>query len=82
MTRGLDNYASRVASAVARKHEVWSKRFEQLHRMVVPGGHLQERELSTLFFWGRYGDALVEALLDQIVLDPRRMSVVRIGGRS
>lgn len=80
IVRGFDTFASKVASAVARRNEVWLKRFEQLHDAVLPNGHLQERELSLIDFWGRYGSALVDELHEQMVLDPRQLSVIRLGG--
>ncbi|MEM1201970.1 MAG: bacillithiol biosynthesis cysteine-adding enzyme BshC [Acidobacteriota bacterium] len=76
--RALDQLASKVAAATARRHGVWLRRFEQLRDAILPDGHLQERELSTAFFYCRYGDDLVRSMLEQLDPDPRRMNVVRL----
>ncbi|MEM9558299.1 MAG: bacillithiol biosynthesis BshC [Acidobacteriota bacterium] len=74
--RSLDTLSKKTTAAIARRHEVWLRRLEQLQHLVVPGGSLQERRLSTLVFDARHGDALVAALLDQLDLDPRRLRAV------
>ena len=79
ITRGLDTLSSKIAAAVARRHDVWLRRLEQVKGHVEPGGTLQERRLATAFLWSRHGDALVDALYDQLNLDPRQLSVARLG---
>ncbi|MCG8460790.1 MAG: bacillithiol biosynthesis cysteine-adding enzyme BshC [Holophagales bacterium] len=78
IVRGLETLSHKINAAVSRRHETWQRRYEQLRRAVLPGGHLQERELSTLFFWGRHGDALQRAIFEQMQLDPRSLSVIRL----
>lgn len=77
--RGLDIFGGKVRNAVANRHQVWLRRLEKLHDTLLPDDALQERKLSTLFFWARYGDALPQALFDGLDLDPRRLSVIRLG---
>lgn len=72
----LDAFAAKVESAAARRDEVAHQRFRQLKTAVRPGGKPQERVVSAAYFPGRYGDAFGQALLDQLDLDPRHLSVI------
>lgn len=74
--RGLDALSGKISSAVARRHEVWTRRLTQVRGALLPNGQPQERVVATAFLWARHGDALVDALFEQIDLDPRRQSVV------
>ncbi|MEL7061394.1 MAG: bacillithiol biosynthesis BshC [Acidobacteriota bacterium] len=69
MHRNLDQLSSKVTSAIARRHEIWLRRLEQLGHAVAPNGKGQERELSTMVFWARYGSDLVERLWSDLDLD-------------
>ena len=75
----LDAFAGKVESAAARRDEVAHQRFRQLKTAIRPGGKPQERTISAAYFPGRYGDAFGTALLDQLDLDPRRLSVIEPG---
>ncbi|MCP3961044.1 MAG: bacillithiol biosynthesis BshC [bacterium] len=84
--RGLDQLGGKVAGAVARKHDVWRRRLEQVRTACLPGGKGQERLLSVVHFLDRYGAGFAEVLAAQMGLDPRRLHVVRVspapmGGR-
>ena len=76
--RGLDQLAGKVASAIARRHEVWGRRLDQLRTACLPGGHPQERVLSVAHFLTRHGPEIATILADQIELDPRPLHVIRI----
>ncbi|MEM7582616.1 MAG: bacillithiol biosynthesis cysteine-adding enzyme BshC [Acidobacteriota bacterium] len=76
--RGLDQLAGKVAGAVARRHDVWSRRLEQLHSACLPGGKPQERVLSVGHFLARYGTDVGSVLADHIGLDPRTLHIIRI----
>ncbi|MEM6793931.1 MAG: bacillithiol biosynthesis BshC [Acidobacteriota bacterium] len=76
--RGLDALTSKISAAVARRHDVWRKRIEQVKTAVLPGGTLQERTLATAFLWIKHGETLVEALFEDMDLDPRRMSILHL----
>ena len=78
ISRGLDTLSSKIAAAVARRHDVWLRRLEQVKGHLEPGGTLQERRLATGFLWSRHGDELVNALYSHLDLDPRRLSVARL----
>ena len=72
----LDAFAAKAEAAAARRGGVAQQRFESLRQATRPGGGLQERVLSTAWFAGRYGAIFGQALLDQLVLDPRRLVLV------
>ena len=72
----LDAFAAKVESAAARRDEVTHQRFRQLKTAVRPGGKPQERAISSAFFPGRYGENFGGALLDQLELDPRLLSLI------
>ena len=76
--RSLEQLTGKVAAALARRHEVWHKRLESIRASCWPGGRAQERTLAVAHFMVRHGDALGEAYLDQLGLDPRTVHVVRL----
>ncbi len=53
--RGLDQLNGKVAGAVARRHDVWRRRLEQVRTSCLPDGKAQERFLSVAHFLDRYG---------------------------
>ncbi|MGE0640769.1 MAG: bacillithiol biosynthesis cysteine-adding enzyme BshC [Thermoanaerobaculia bacterium] len=72
----LDAFAAKVEAAAARRDEVAHQRRRQLETALRPAGKPQERLLSAGYFPGRFGDGFGAALLDQLELDPRLLSVV------
>ena len=72
----LDAFAAKVEAAAARRGGVAHQRFENLRQATRPQGGLQERVLSTAWFAGRYGAIFGQALLEQLTLDPRRLSLI------
>lgn len=74
--RALEAFAAKVAAAAARRDELHSQRLDQLLEAAQPGGTFQERALSAGYFPGRYGEGFGAALVDQLDLDPRRLSVI------
>nr|XP_061808119.1 putative cysteine ligase BshC [Nerophis lumbriciformis] len=75
--RALDQLASKVAGANARRHQVSHQRLERIHADLLPGGKPQERVLSIAHFGGRYGRGIADALYHQIGLDPSVLHLVR-----
>lgn len=75
----LEQFSARVAAAAARRDEVGARRFAALRDHCLPGGVLQERSVAAAHFPGKYGDAFVAALLAQLDLDPRRLSLIDPG---
>ncbi len=72
----LDAFAAKVEAAAARRGGVAQQRFGHLRLATRPEGGLQEREISTAWFAGRYGEIFGAALLDQLTLDPRHLVLV------
>jgi bacillithiol biosynthesis cysteine-adding enzyme BshC len=73
--RSLDMLAGRARAASARHHEVATRRVRTLVEWVRPGGKLQERAVSSAYFPGRF-DGFVEALFEQMDLDPRQLHLI------
>ena len=76
--RGLDQLNGKVAAAVARRHDVWRRRLEQVRTACLPGGKPQERLLSVAHFLDRYGPGFADVFCDQLGLDPRSLHVIRV----
>ncbi len=76
VARALEAFAGKVAGAAARRDDQVARRFAQLRDLVAPGGAAQERTLSAGYFPGRYGEGFGAALLDQLELDPSRLSLI------
>lgn len=76
--RALDQLASKIAAAVARRNEVWNRRLGQVQEACRPEGHLQERHLTVAHYVARYGPSFVEAYWSDFDLDPRRLQVLTI----
>jgi bacillithiol biosynthesis cysteine-adding enzyme BshC len=76
ISRALEAFAGKVSGSAARRDEQTARRFAAVRDLVAPGGASQERTLSSAYFPGRYGDGFGAALLDQLDLDPSRLSVV------
>lgn len=82
VSRALDQLASKVADANARRHQVSHQRLQRIVGDLLPGGKPQERLLSVAHFGGRYGRQFATALYHQIGLDPSVLYVVdpNLGG--
>ena len=74
--KALEAFGGKLTSAVSRTHDVSRQRAEDLRRACRPGGALQERAVSAAHFPSRYGDRFVEALFEQLDLDPRQLQVI------
>ena len=72
----IEAFRGKVAAAASRRDEVTARRFAALRDACLPGGGQQERTLAVAHFAARYGDAFATALLAQLDLDPRALSVV------
>lgn len=74
----LEQLAGKLAAAAARTDETRRRRVETLRELCLPHGSLQERVLSSAYFPGKYGEALVEAYWQQMNLDGRNLQVIRL----
>jgi bacillithiol biosynthesis cysteine-adding enzyme BshC len=76
MRRALQAYRSKVTAAIARRDDTNRSRLEALRVNCLPQGQLQERVIASAHFPGKYGDRFVEALLQQMRLDPESLHIV------
>ncbi len=76
--RNLDQLVGKVAAATARNNEVWLKRLSRIKESCLPDGKPQERTLAVGHFMARYGRDVATAFLDQLALDPRYVSIIRV----
>jgi bacillithiol biosynthesis cysteine-adding enzyme BshC len=76
VVRALELFDQKVASAAAQRDKVLAQRIAQLRDASLPADMLQERFVSTSHFPGKYGDSFVEAIWDQLSLDPRELQVI------
>ncbi len=74
--KALDAFTGRLASAVARNRETDRQRLRDLRDTCRPLGAPQERILSSAHFPGKYGERFVDALFEQLDLDPRPLQVI------
>ena len=77
MQRALQAFSNRVTAASGRRDEVVRRRAESLREVCMPLGKGQERVIASAHFPGKHGERFVEALFDQLELDPRYMRVVQ-----
>lgn len=76
MWRALKAYRSKVTAAASRQDATQRARLEALRESCLPFGRLQERVVVSVQFPARYGDDLVEAIFEQMNLDPTKLSIV------
>jgi len=76
MRRALQAFGSRVTTAAARRDETARTRLTALRNSCLPLGQLQERVIASAHFPGKYGDSFVEALFQQMRLEPTNLHVV------
>lgn len=76
--RGFDQLNGKVTGAVARRHDVWTRRLQLVRDACMPEGRLQERVLSVAHFLTRYGPDFAEFLCRDLALDPSLLHVVRM----
>lgn len=68
LTQNLAVLKEKAIAAQKRTHETAVRQLERAHGFLVPGGVLQERALNPALFLNRYGPAVVERLLGELVL--------------
>jgi bacillithiol biosynthesis cysteine-adding enzyme BshC len=59
---------TKVIQAAKRKDETLRRQFQRARALTFPLGHSQEREVGLVWFFNRYGDALVPRLLERLPL--------------
>ena len=76
MRRALQAYGAKVTAAASRRDETARARLEALRSSCLPTGKPQERVLASAHFPGKYGDSFVEAMFQQMGLEPTKMHIV------
>ncbi len=66
----LDRWIRRLERTLLEKDDVSTKRLAKLSMALAPDGEPQERRVSSLFFFCRYGDDLSTMLQEQLGLAP------------
>jgi uncharacterized protein YllA (UPF0747 family) len=77
ISKSLDAFSAKLRAAIARHDEVAARRLSDLRAAILPLDRLQERVISSSYFTGRHGDRFVEALFEQLTLDPTTLHVVQ-----
>ncbi len=69
----------RAAQAELRREEILTRHAEQIENAVYPHKTLQEREISAVYFHARYGQELVDRLIETAQNPCPEHKVVRLG---
>jgi uncharacterized protein YllA (UPF0747 family) len=72
----LDGIKTKLARAAKRNHEQIGQSIEKAAHSLFPGGKLQERVVSPLFFVGKHGLDLPEKLIDMLSLETDQHQIV------
>jgi uncharacterized protein YllA (UPF0747 family) len=65
----LKTLHSKIIQASKKKDETLRRQFTRTQALAFPAGEPQERIVDLPFFVNRYGQAVVDRLLDQLPLD-------------
>ena len=74
--KALEIFAGRVTATAARREEIVRNRLTALREQCLPGGKPQERVIASSHYPGKYGAAFVEAMFEQMDLEPTNLWVV------
>lgn len=72
MEHELRSLHSKVIHAAKKRDETLRRQFTRAQAQAFPHGHPQERTLGVIYFLNKYGPGLVDLLLEELELDPRR----------
>ncbi|MEJ2583120.1 MAG: bacillithiol biosynthesis BshC [Acidobacteriota bacterium] len=70
MHKALRMFGSRVTNSAANRNALAKGRLEALRELCLPGGQFQERVIASCHFPGKYGREFVEAMFEQMHLEP------------
>jgi bacillithiol biosynthesis cysteine-adding enzyme BshC len=76
MHKALQMFGNRVTSSAANRNAIAKGRLEALRELCLPGGQFQERVIASCHFPGKYGQGFVEAMFEQMHLEPTTLQVV------
>ncbi|HKI86750.1 MAG TPA: bacillithiol biosynthesis cysteine-adding enzyme BshC [Thermoanaerobaculia bacterium] len=74
--RSVETFEKKLTASIARQDEVRKHRLEDLLSVSLPFGSLQERVIASAHFPGKYGEAFVARLLEEMTLDSGLLQVV------
>ncbi len=80
LRRTLERFERRAVAAAARRDETLRGRALRLREHCLPGGALQERQLTSLHCLASYGDELVRAL-ERLDRNPRHLQILWLEAR-
>lgn len=75
-TKELESLAGRLRGALKRTHEAEINRLRSARALLLPGGSLQERQLSILHYLNRYGIEVVRRVLGEVTVGEKRVQVL------
>ena len=78
MERELRNLQSKVVQAAKRRDQTLRRQFQRAQSQLFPGGGAQERSLAGVYFLNKYGDALIDRLLNDPELDTDHHWIITI----
>lgn len=76
--KGMEDLARRLAAALRKKQQTEIDRVNAARTFLLPGGVLQERSLSAIFFVARFGTERFGAALSVIAADVPGVQVIAI----
>ncbi len=74
----LKKLHGKIIQAVKRKDETLRRQFHHVQAQAFPGGHPQERAVGFVYFLNRYGDGLVDRLVEELPPDQGMHWVIAI----
>lgn len=78
LMKELDRFKGRVVKAAKRNVDQVRNQFAKAQDNVLPGGKLQERSLSSLYFINKYGLSFFEELIDVLLLDTTAHQTIQL----
>jgi len=76
--KSTDDLVKRLGAALKKKQQTDIDRLNGARAMVMPGGELQERTITMLYFINKYGVEKFRAALDAIAIAPGELQVIEI----
>ena len=78
LLKDLDRFKEQIVKAQKRKLAHDRRRIEHIHTHVFPGGKLQERSISPLYFLNQYGLDFFKSLKEDVSLDTMSHQVINL----
>ncbi len=78
LLKDLDRFKEQIIKAQKRRLEHDKRRFETIHNHLFPGGSIQERAISPLYFLNQYGLDFFKSLMSEVSLDATSHQIIRL----